>query len=287
VERCQAIVFGFTAGGLPVFPGEDLFSFVLETLTEHYFQDYTLSIRWRPAAIESGTSSSPAIHEQNDAGSYELSFSRLGKGDENPQSPSLWNPHSDLEGHFTRRLQDDLAAGDIASFALSLRDSLPVLLEVERVATRGNINGRIDIFYKAVGWYRVLIDSRYAYLLNRLLAFNERWHIRLLRYALDFRLLSRRRLAILDGTQVLERVLSQPHSSIPSTLSSILAPIPHIEAITSRLVAEPRMGPGVLISLTKGVLVSFDESGVGIENVGVRFVERIVKTLTMGEAGLV
>lgn len=42
----------------------------------------------------------------------------------------------------------------------------------------------------------------------------------------------------------------------------------------------------MLISLTKGALVSFDENGASIENVGVRFVERIIKVLTMGDAGL-
>ncbi|KAF8608530.1 MED14-domain-containing protein [Ceratobasidium sp. AG-I] len=231
-----------------------LLSSDLQQVVFQYFQDYTLSIRWRPAPVQEGASTRVAIHEQNDAGSYELSFSRLGKAD---GEAALWNPHSDLEGHFTRRLQDDLAAGDITSFASLLRDSLPVLLEVERVATSANINGRIDIFYKAVGWYRVLIDSRYG---------------------LDFRLLSRRRLAILDATQVLERA----QAPIPTTSnnSSVLTAIPHIEAITAQLVSERRPRP--LISLTKGVLVSFEENGAGIEDVGVRFVELVIKALSAG-----
>jgi hypothetical protein len=122
-------------------------------------QDYTLSIRWRPAAVDSAGTSAVSIREQHDSGSYELSFSRLSKGSTSVD-PALWNPHSDLEAHFTRRLQDDLAAGDIASFASLLRDSLPVLLEIDRIAKSPAINGRLDILYKAVGWYRVLIDSR-------------------------------------------------------------------------------------------------------------------------------
>lgn len=98
------------------------------------------------------------------------------------------------------------------------------------------------------------------------------------RYGLDFRLLSRRRLAILDATQVLER--AQTPIQPTSNNSSVLTPIPHIEAITAQLVSERRPGP--LISLTKGVLVSFEENGAGIENVGVRFVELVIKALSAG-----
>ncbi|QRV93932.1 mediator complex subunit Med14 [Ceratobasidium sp. AG-Ba] len=231
-----------------------LLSSDLQQVVFQYFQDYTLAIRWQPAAIEAN--SAPSIHQQNDAGSYELSFSRLGKGEGIPGIPTLSNPHSDLEEHFTQRLQDDLAAGDIASFASLLRDSLPVLLEVERVSTSGAVNGRVDVFYKAVGWYRILIDSRYA---------------------VDFRLLSRRRLAILDGTQVLERTM-QNQSSVQPGSNSVLTPIPRIEAIVTRLVAERRPGLGPVTSLTKGILISFDENGAGIENIGVMFVELVLRS---------
>ncbi|CAE7084845.1 unnamed protein product [Rhizoctonia solani] len=212
-----------------------LLSSDLQQVVFQYYQDYTLSIRWRPAPVQNEL---PA-NAQNDSGSYELSFSRLGQ-------TNSWNPHSDLESHFTRRLQDDLAAGDIASFALLLRDSLPVLLEINRIVNHANISARLDVFYKGVGWYRVLIDSRYG---------------------LDFRLLSRRRLAILDAAQSLDR--------------SILAPIPHIEGIVMRLVPECQ-----LISLSKGALVSFDEDGARLQDVGVKFVERVIRVLSMGEAGL-
>ncbi|CEL60873.1 hypothetical protein RSOLAG1IB_04112 [Rhizoctonia solani AG-1 IB] len=212
-----------------------LLSSDLQQVVFQYFQDYTLSIRWRPAPAQNEL----LANAQNDSGSYELSFSRL-----NQTTP--WNPHSDLESHFTRRLQDDLAAGDIASFAMLLRDSLPVLLEINRIANHASISARLDIFYKAVGWYRVLIDSRYG---------------------LDFRLLSRRRLAILDATQSLDR--------------SILTPIPLIEGVIKRLVPECQ-----LISLSKGALVSFDEDGTRLQDVGVKFVERVIRVLSMGEAGL-
>ncbi|KAG8699220.1 mediator complex subunit [Ceratobasidium sp. 395] len=240
-----------------------LLSSDLQQVVFQYFQDYTLSIRWRPATVEAGIP--PTLHEQNDAGSYDLSFSRLDKEGGISADPALWNPHSDLQEQFTRKLQDDLAAGDITSFASSLRDSLPVLLEVERVANNGTINGRIDVFYKAVGWYRVLIDSRYA---------------------VDFRLLSRRRLAILDGTQVLERSSSQIQPLAQAAANLVLTPIPRIEAIVNRLVADRRPGLGPIISLTKGVLVSFDESGAGIENIGAMFVELVLKALSLGGAGL-
>ncbi|CUA66800.1 hypothetical protein RSOLAG22IIIB_00248 [Rhizoctonia solani] len=212
-----------------------LLSSDLQQVVFQYFQDYTLSIRWRPAPIQNEL---PA-NAQNDSGSYELSFSRLNQ-------TASWNPHSDLESHFTRQLQDDLAAGDIASFALLLRDSLPVLLEINRIVNHASISARLDVLYKGVGWYRVLIDSRYG---------------------LDFRLLCRRRLAILDATQSVDR--------------PILAPIPHIEAIIMRLVPECH-----LISLSKGALISFDEDGVRLQDVGVKFVERVVRVLSMGEAGL-
>lgn len=236
-----------------------LLSSDLQQVVFQYFQDYTLSIRWRPAAIEG----SSVLHQHNDAGSYQLSFSRLDRGEGNTRIPALGNPHSDLEDHFTRRLQDDLAAGDIASFASLLRDSLPVLLEVGRVATSGTVNGRVDILYKAVGWYRVLIDSRYA---------------------VDFRLLSRRRLAILDGTQVLERT-AQNQPSVQPGSNSVLTPIPRIEAIVGQLVAERRPGLGPVISLSKGILISFDERGSGIENIGVMFVVLVLKVLSMRDPG--
>ncbi|QRW21525.1 mediator complex subunit Med14 [Rhizoctonia solani] len=212
-----------------------LLSSDLQQVVFQYFQDYTLSIRWRPAPAQNELSA----NVQTDSGSYELSFSCL-----NQATP--WNPHSDLESHFTRRLQDDLAAGDITSFAVLLRDSLPVLLEINRIAIHTSINARLDVFYKAVGWYRVLIDSRYG---------------------LDFRLLSRRRLAILDATQSLDR--------------PVLAPIPLIEGIVKRLVPECQ-----LISLSRGALVSFDEDGAKLQGVGVKFVERVIRVLSMGEAGL-
>ncbi|KAJ1304613.1 hypothetical protein OPQ81_005755 [Rhizoctonia solani] len=212
-----------------------LLSSDLQQVVFQYFQDYTLSICWRPAPIQN----EHPTNEQNDSGSYELSFSRLNQA-------TSWNPHSDLESHFTRRLQEDLAAGDIASFASLLRDSLPVLLEINRIVNHPTISVRLDVLYKAVGWYRILVDSRYG---------------------LDFRLLSRRRLAILDATQSLDR--------------PILAPIPHIEGVIKRLVPECQ-----LISLTKGALVSFDEDGAKLQDVGVKFVERVIRVLSMGEAGL-
>jgi hypothetical protein len=147
LEGCQVAVIGSSTGGLSIFPGN--FSSTTHMHVLIWAQDYTLSIRWRPAPAQNEL----LANAQNDSGSYELSFSRL-----NQTTP--WNPHSDLESHFTRRLQDDLAAGDIASFAMLLRDSLPVLLEINRIANHASISARLDIFYKAVGWYRVLIDSR-------------------------------------------------------------------------------------------------------------------------------
>lgn len=105
------------------------------------------------------------------------------------------------------------------------------------------------------------------------------------RYGLDFRLLTPRRLAIIDATQTLERIPSQAQPPITHANSTtVLTPIPHIEAIASRLVAERQSG--YLISLVKGALVSFDEDGARIGGVGVRFVELVVRVLTMGETGL-
>lgn len=82
-----------------------------------------------------------------------------------------------------------------------LRDTLPIVSELEDIR-EGASNGEfaVDTFAKAAGWYRVLYgDMR---LVSRPSIPDILAYLRS-RHALDFRLLSGHRVAILDGSQSL------------------------------------------------------------------------------------
>jgi len=126
--------------------------------------------------------------------------------DEDIRAEDLFNPHDDAEPFFRDILQqgnDSKGHGRLAPslhrLVALLRETLPVVVELEAIRRDEEKRNRvIDTFPKAVGWYRLLYgDLRYTYL-----AADVRTCLIIFpfRHALDFRLMTKQRIAILDGS---------------------------------------------------------------------------------------
>jgi len=126
--------------------------------------------------------------------------------DEDIREEDLFNPHDDAEPFFRDILQQgndskghSRLAPSLHRLVALLRETLPVVVELEAIRRDEEKRNRvIDTFPKAVGWYRLLYgDLRYVYLAadvrTCLIVFP-------FRHALDFRLMTKQRIAILDGS---------------------------------------------------------------------------------------
>ena len=148
-----------------------------------------------------------------------------------------------------------------------LRDTLPIVVELEDIRKEGRQKGRnLDIFAKAAGWYRLLygdlkyvlwiifVDSRFSFFSDR--------------HALDFRLMSNQRVAILDASHSLFDVQIPDKSARkePEIDELVLQPIPQFrdivsDAVRSHLDAkEIQMGKVAVVDV--GAVC--DATGVGV-----------------------
>jgi mediator of RNA polymerase II transcription subunit 14 len=201
------------------------------------FQDYTVSIACQDQLSPTG-------------GNFDLDFSRIPpNGATRTDGPAdTFNPHEDAEPF----LRDILRHGhgrlapSLHRLVTLLRDTLPIVVELEAIRKEGRQKGRnLDIFAKAAGWYRLLYgDLKYVSLIivvDSKFSFSSYSD----RHALDFRLMSDQRVAILDASHSLFDV------QIPDKMARIelevdqlvLQPIPQFRDIISD-VARTRLDAG-------------------------------------------
>ncbi|KAK0454745.1 mediator complex subunit MED14-domain-containing protein [Armillaria borealis] len=148
-------------------------------------------------------------------GKFELRFGRMGNVDGGR------NPHSEAEPFLRTVLHAGKLGPSVHQLVMLLRDTLPIVVELS------GFTG-VDSFAKSAGWYRVLYRSHHA---------------------LDFRLMTERRVAILDGSHSL---FSLPSSTDDAQLG--LKPIPNFAQIISEL-----SGPGRRLDV--GIVCRVDEVG--------------------------
>ncbi|KAG6898139.1 hypothetical protein C0992_004855 [Termitomyces sp. T32_za158] len=189
-----------------------LLSFDLQTVEFAYAKDYTVSISCQDQLSPLG-------------GNFDLRFSRCGRlhaRHDRDHDPEFFNPHGDAEPFLRNILRHGHGrlAPRLNRLVTLLRDTLSivtVLEDIRQESIRNNIHS-VDTFAKAAGWYRLLyIDQRYA---------------------LDFRLMTGKRVAILDASfSVYEHGGSRnPAVSAEEILG--LRPIPHIKDIVTDVVRD-------------------------------------------------
>jgi len=165
-----------------------LLSFDLQTVEFAYSADYSVSINCTDQLSAAG-------------GSFDLRFSRCPRApwitnsrSSNLNDGDLFNPHDDAEPFMRHVLRHGRLAPSLHRLVGLLQDTLPIVAELEDMRVQAESDGgNLDTFAKAAGWYRVLYGD--------------------LRHALDFRLMTEQRVAILDGSHSLF-----PTGNPPSTL---------------------------------------------------------------------
>jgi len=207
----------------PKWDGVRLLSFDLQTVEFAYAADYSVSISCTDQLSATG-------------GSFDLRFSRClhaprikrssglnNKNDNNNNDEMLFNPHDDAEPFVRHILRHGRLAPSLRRLVGLLRETLPIVAELEDMRVGAEREGEgLDTFAKAAGWYRVLYGD--------------------LRHALDFRLMTEQRVAILDGSHSLfprgnppkgKKAAATPQAQAPPQDDSILGlrPIPGIREI--------------------------------------------------------
>ena len=223
-------------------------------------QDYTVSVSCQDQLSHIG-------------GNFDLDFSRIPpKGvTGSDDSADTFNPHEDAEPF----LRDILRHGhgrlapSLHRLVTLLRDTLPIVVELETIRTEGRQMGRnLDIFAKAAGWYRLLYgDLKYV---SSITVVDFRFSLPFCsdRHALDFRLMSDQRVAILDASHSLfdVQIPDKMTKKEPEIDELVLQPIPQFRDIVSDAArtcleaGELKMGRVAVIDV--GAVC--DATGVGI-----------------------
>ena len=108
-----------------------------------YASDYIVSITYQPLG-----------------GAYELYFSRATDEDVEEQLESRYNPHEDVEPFLRNMLQHGKLAVSFHALVSLLRDTLPIVVELEEIRVNATKRGEnVEIFPKAAGWYRILFGD--------------------------------------------------------------------------------------------------------------------------------
>ncbi|KAG6829450.1 hypothetical protein H0H92_004510 [Tricholoma furcatifolium] len=203
-----------------------LLSFDLQTVEFAYAEDYTVSISCQDQLSPVG-------------GNFDLRFSRCRLSQQ--QNQDVQNPHEDAEPflrNVLRHGQGRLAAS-LQSLVTLLRETLPIVTVLEELRQKCEENGfSVDTFPKAAGWYR-LLDSE-------------------LRHALDFRLMTAQRVAILDASFSLFMAGTSSSHSTDSMEMLGLKPIPGfknmiIDAVRD-MISSGAVQPGKIAVIDVGVI---------------------------------
>jgi mediator of RNA polymerase II transcription subunit 14 len=270
--------------------GIRLLSFDLQTVEFVYAGDYAVSIT---AKDQFGL---------DDGAAFELAFSRISKpvnenametaADGEPgqsnEEEELINPHEEVEPFLRSFIRPGPSlAPSVRRLIEVLRDTLPIVVELEEIRVASTNTHRqaeqekeqpgplaavttttkrarvADTFAKNAGWFRLLYGD--------------------LRHALDFRLMSEHRVAVLDGSYSLfSASKSTPAPSSPVKNASLtLLPIPGFKDVLKAAVDELQSGG------FKGVMVNVDV-GFVCECSDVRSVCKVLHRMVeeaLGKAG--
>ncbi|KAJ3526719.1 hypothetical protein NMY22_g10058 [Coprinellus aureogranulatus] len=155
-----------------------LLSFDLQTVEFAYAEGYSVSVTCEDQLSSSGAK-------------FDLRFTRTC-----PSSPesergstrdtNTFNPHDDAEPFLSNILRHGQGrlAPSLERLVMMLRDTLPIVVELEKIRRAcEDENYHVDTYAKSSGWYRILYPS--------------------LRHAVDFRLMTGQRVAILDASHSL------------------------------------------------------------------------------------
>ncbi|KAJ7647579.1 mediator complex subunit MED14-domain-containing protein [Roridomyces roridus] len=196
-------------------PDIRLLSFDLQTVSFAYASDYTVSISCED--------------QLSTGGNFDLRFSRC------EPSADSFNPHDDAEPFLRNILRHGQGrlAPSLHRLVTFLRETLPIAVELEEI--RQESQGTVDTFAKAAGWYRLLFgDSRHA---------------------LDFRLMTKQRVLILDGSHSLFNTGSVQQ---PEDHQFGLRPIPRFSEIVldvaKKSIASGVAAPGKIAPIQTGLL---------------------------------
>ncbi|KAJ7594646.1 mediator complex subunit MED14-domain-containing protein [Mycena floridula] len=203
-----------------------LLSFDLQTVQFAYAADYAVSISCEDQLSLTG-------------GNFDLRFSRC----KDPSAMEVdlpnqdFNPHDDAEPFLRNILHHGAGrlAPSLQRLVGILRATLPIVkvLEEIRCTNEGDVN--VDTFAKAAGWYRMLYGD--------------------LSHALDFRIMSDERVAILDASHSLFS------SSSPTTGPLTLQPIPRFEDIILTAVADSGAKSRSIASIDVGLICDGENVG--------------------------
>ncbi|KAK2467838.1 hypothetical protein APHAL10511_000133 [Amanita phalloides] len=224
--------------------GIQLLSFDLQTVEFAYTSDYTVSITCEDQLSPTG-------------GNFALRFSRRrawrisGNQAKEDVDQSRYNPHSEAEPflrHVLRHGHGRLAPS-LHRLASLLRDTSPIVVELDSIQNASDREGHnLDTFAKAAGWYRILYSD--------------------LKHALDLRLLSNQRVAILDASHL----LFEGREAGGEALKLCLQPIPQFQEIVQNAVKKA----------TESLHNVHSFGRVAMINVGVVCNTRAVPILTRG-----
>ncbi|KAF9528468.1 mediator complex subunit MED14-domain-containing protein [Crepidotus variabilis] len=223
-----------------------LLSFDLQTVEFAYAQDYTVSISCEDQLSSTG-------------GNFDLYFSRMESGDamETDISFNSLNPHEEAEPflrHILRHGHGKLSQS-LHRLVKLLRETLPIVVELEEIRRDGNENGRnLDIFAKSAGWYRLLYGD--------------------LKHALDFRLMNDQRISVLDASHSLfgSRNLDPNAMRIDADIDNlVLQPIPQVKEIVAAAVKDA-LSAGILSSGKTAAM----EVGIISDAVGIRALTKVI-----------
>lgn len=200
-----------------------LLSFDLQTVEFTYASDYTLSISCKDQLLMGG--------------SYCLQFGRLpvtthDRHDDRP------NPHAEAESFLHALLRQGRLADALPALVSILRDTVPVLEVLTRIPARA--------IPKAAGWWRVMFSPGSGASLSR---------GGVAQHALDFRVLTGSRVALLDAAQSVFRNVAQPQQQQekPQLDTVGFRPIPGLARAITDAVAAGR-GRGSVAGIDIGIV---------------------------------
>ncbi|KAF7375946.1 Mediator of RNA polymerase II transcription subunit 14 [Mycena sanguinolenta] len=219
-------------------PDIRLLSFDLQTVAFAYVSVGSMAVNCELlvlTALKDYTVSISCEDQLSTGGNFDLRFSRCEPNADN------FNPHDDAEPFLRNILRHGQGrlAPSLHRLVTFLRETLPIAVELEEI--RQQSQGAVDTFAKAAGWYRLLFgDSKHA---------------------LDFRLMTKQRVLILDGSHSLFSTGSVQQSEDNSDQLGLL-PIPRFSEIVSEVVKKMLVSgaasPGKIAPLSTGVICQTD-----------------------------